>query len=96
MFAREICFSVNLRWPRLDEPIENVLKWWDTPSKTLWKEWEICTKKKKKRSEKEEFYVDLYTGSLVTRGALFFALECKPRKVQITKQIRPGHFLTEL
>ena len=52
--------------------------------------------KKKKRSEKEEFYVDLYTGSLVTRGALFFALECKPRKVQITKQIRPGHFLTEL
>ena len=53
-------------------------------------------KKKKKRSEKEEFYVDLYTGSLVTRGALFFALECKPRKVQITKQIRPGHFLTEL
>lgn len=53
-------------------------------------------KKKKKRSEKEEFYVDLYTGSLVTRGALFCALECKPRKVQITKQIRPGHFLTEL
>lgn len=53
-------------------------------------------KKKKKRSEKEEFYVDLYTGSLVTRGALFSALECKPRKVQITKQIRPGHFLTEL
>ena len=52
--------------------------------------------KKKKRSEKEEFYVDLYTGSLVTRGALFCALECKPRKVQITKQIRPGHFLTEL
>lgn len=84
MFAREICFSVNLRWPRLDEPIENVLKCWDTPSKTLWKEWEICKKKK--------FYVDLCTGSLVTRGALFFALECKPRKVQITKQIRPGHF----
>lgn len=53
-------------------------------------------KKKKKKSEKEEFYVDLYTGSLVTRGALFCALECKPRKVQITKQIRPGHFLTEL
>ena len=53
-------------------------------------------KKKKKRSEKEEFCVDLYTGSLVTRGALFCALECKPRKVQITKQIRPGHFLTEL
>ena len=52
--------------------------------------------KKKKRSEKEEFYVDLYTGSLVTRGALFCALECKPLKVQITKQIRPGHFLTEL
>lgn len=53
-------------------------------------------KKKEEEKWKEEFYVDLYTGSLVTRGALFFALECKPRKVQITKQIRPGHFLTEL
>lgn len=95
MFAREICFSVNLRWPRLDEPIENVLKCWDTPSKTLWKKNGKFVKKRK-RNEKEEFYVDFYTGSLVTRGALFCALECKPRKVQITKQIRPGHFLTEL
>ena len=69
----------------------------ETPqAKPSEKSGKFVKKKKKKRSEKEEFYVDLYTGSLVTRGALFFALECKPRKVQITKQIRPGHFLTEL
>ena len=55
MFAREICFSVNLRWPRLDEPIENVLKCWDTPSKTVWKEWEIYKKKKRREVKKKNF-----------------------------------------
>ena len=69
----------------------------ETPqAKPSEKSGKFVKKKKKKRNEKEEFYVGLYTGSLVTRGALFCALECKPRKVQITKQIRPGHFLTEL